>query len=57
MDGVLGPQTSAAIRAFQNASGLKETGRLDPETAKKLGVEKRKESPSKQKEPSLPTDK
>jgi hypothetical protein len=40
MDGVIGPQTTQALRAFQNASGLKETGRLDPETANKLGVTK-----------------
>jgi peptidoglycan hydrolase-like protein with peptidoglycan-binding domain len=40
MDGVIGPQTSQAIRAFQSANGLKETGRIDSETAKKLGVEK-----------------
>ena len=40
MDGVIGPQTGQAIRAFQSANGLKETGRLDLETAKKLGVEK-----------------
>lgn len=40
MDGVIGPQTRQAIRAFQNANGLKATGRLDTETAEKLGVEK-----------------
>jgi murein L,D-transpeptidase YcbB/YkuD len=40
MDGVIGPQTSQAIRAFQSANGLKETGRIDSETARKLGVEK-----------------
>jgi len=40
MDGVMGPRTRQAIRGFQNANGLKETGRLDAETAKKLGVEK-----------------
>jgi murein L,D-transpeptidase YcbB/YkuD len=60
-DGVMGPQTSQAIRAFQSANGLKETGRLDPETAKKLGVEQEasserrtssKDSTPKQKEPS-----
>lgn len=66
MDGVIGPQTTQAIRAFQSASGLKETGRLDPETAKKLGVargspsEQRtsaSESIPKPKEPSSPTGK
>ncbi|MGH7834144.1 MAG: peptidoglycan-binding domain-containing protein [Candidatus Binatia bacterium] len=40
IDGIIGPQTRQAIRAFQSVSGLKETGRLDLETAKKLGVEK-----------------
>jgi Putative peptidoglycan binding domain len=40
MDGVIGPQTRQAIRAFQNANGLKATGRLDTETADKLGIEK-----------------
>jgi murein L,D-transpeptidase YcbB/YkuD len=64
IDGVIGPQTQQAIRAFQNASGLKETGRLDVETTKKLGIEKvisseRRTSSSKsspkQKESSLPT--
>ncbi|MEX0805411.1 MAG: peptidoglycan-binding domain-containing protein [Candidatus Binatia bacterium] len=40
MDGVIGPQTRQAIRAFQNANGLKVTGRLDTETADKLGIEK-----------------
>jgi murein L,D-transpeptidase YcbB/YkuD len=39
-DGVIGPQTRQAIKAFQSANGLKETGRLDPETAGKLGIEK-----------------
>jgi murein L,D-transpeptidase YcbB/YkuD len=65
-DGVIGPQTRQAIKAFQSANGLKETGRLDPETAEKLGVEKgtasgqrssSKESTPKQKEPSTPTGK
>ena len=40
IDGVIGPQTRQAIRAFQNASGIKETGSLDSETAKKLGLER-----------------
>ena len=40
MDGVIGPQTRQAIRAFQNANGLKVTGRLDSETAEKLGIAK-----------------
>jgi hypothetical protein len=39
VDGVVGPQTQKALRAFQQANGLKTTGRLDAETAKALGVE------------------
>lgn len=42
IDGVMGPKTRAAIKAFQKASGLKETGELDDQTAAKLGVEKPK---------------
>jgi len=60
IDGVMGPQTHRALRAFQNASGLKETGRLDSETATKLGVEKgssSRESSPKQKESALPASK
>ncbi|MGH7831993.1 MAG: peptidoglycan-binding domain-containing protein [Candidatus Binatia bacterium] len=72
IDGVIGPQTRQAIRTFQNASGVKETGRLDPETAEKLGVEKgtasgassrqstgmgKGQSPPTQKEPASPTRK
>jgi lipoprotein-anchoring transpeptidase ErfK/SrfK len=32
IDGLMGPQTAAALRAFQRASGLPETGVLDAET-------------------------
>jgi hypothetical protein len=38
IDGIVGPQTRAAIRAFQSSSGLKQTGNLDAETAEKLAV-------------------
>jgi peptidoglycan hydrolase-like protein with peptidoglycan-binding domain len=38
IDGIMGPQTRAAIKAFQSANGLKGTGRLDEETASKLAV-------------------
>lgn len=31
-DGAYGPQTEAALRAFQNASGMEETGHLDADT-------------------------
>lgn len=64
IDGVIGPQTRQAIRAFQNASALKETGRLDAETAAKLGIEKGtaagvrpKESPGMSKGQAAPMQK
>jgi peptidoglycan hydrolase-like protein with peptidoglycan-binding domain len=37
-DGVLGPQTRAGIREYQKSESLPVTGRLDKETAGKLGV-------------------
>lgn len=40
IDGKIGPQTRQAIKAFQSSNGLKETGSLDAETAKKLGIDK-----------------
>lgn len=42
IDGIMGSKTQAAIKAFQEASGLKGTGRVDDETADKLGVERSK---------------
>jgi peptidoglycan hydrolase-like protein with peptidoglycan-binding domain len=41
IDGRMGPKTQAAVKEFQKAEGLKETGRLDAETMTKLGVETR----------------
>ena len=38
VDGVEGPQTREAIRQYQKSENLPVTGRLDPETAGKLGV-------------------
>jgi hypothetical protein len=38
VDGILGPQTRAAIRQYQQSENLPVTGRLDTETAGKLGV-------------------
>jgi hypothetical protein len=40
IDGKMGPQTRQAIKAFQGSNNLKETGTLDAETAKKLGIDK-----------------
>jgi peptidoglycan hydrolase-like protein with peptidoglycan-binding domain len=38
VDGKWGKQTASALRKFQQENGLKPTGRLDPETAQKLGL-------------------
>lgn len=38
-DGMMGKKTVEAIKAFQTANGLKATGKVDKETAEKLGVE------------------
>lgn len=38
IDGVQGPQTMAALKAYQKAEGLQVTGRADTETLGKLGV-------------------
>ncbi len=38
VDGVLGPQTREAVRQYQKSENLPVTGRLDAETAGKLGV-------------------
>jgi len=46
IDGMMGSKTRAAIKAFQEASGLKASGRVDNQTAEKLGVEMAK-SPAK----------
>ena len=39
LDGVMGKNTTAALRRFQAGNGLKATGKLDKETAEKLGIE------------------
>jgi len=38
IDGIVGPQTRAAIREYQSSEGLAVTGRLDEKTAGKMGV-------------------
>jgi peptidoglycan hydrolase-like protein with peptidoglycan-binding domain len=40
IDGIMGPKTRAALKAFQEASGITATGKLDDQTAEKLGVAK-----------------
>lgn len=37
-DGVMNPRTSGALRAYQKEHRLSETGDLDPQTAKSLGI-------------------
>ena len=39
VDGAMGPRTRSAIQRFQKSESLPVTGRLDAETAKRLGVE------------------
>ena len=38
IDGVIGPQTRAGIRQYQKSENLPITGKLDSETAGKLGI-------------------
>lgn len=38
VDGIMGAQTRAAIRKFQEDSSISATGRLDEATRKKLGI-------------------
>jgi peptidoglycan hydrolase-like protein with peptidoglycan-binding domain len=46
IDGVMGPKTRQALRAFQQAKNLKATGQLDSETTSALGVSATGSSPS-----------
>jgi peptidoglycan hydrolase-like protein with peptidoglycan-binding domain len=39
IDGSMGPQTSQALRSFQNAQGLRATGDLDEPTLNALGIQ------------------
>ena len=39
LDGILGPRTEAAVRAFQVDRGLQVSGTLDPATLAALGVQ------------------
>ena len=38
IDGIMGPKTMAALKAFQKDQKLAESGRLDDQTREKLGV-------------------
>jgi peptidoglycan hydrolase-like protein with peptidoglycan-binding domain len=38
IDGVMGPKTMTALKAFQKDQKLPESGRLDDQTREKLGV-------------------
>jgi hypothetical protein len=38
VDGIMGPRTSQALRTYQREHNLPETGKLDPETARSLGI-------------------
>jgi peptidoglycan hydrolase-like protein with peptidoglycan-binding domain len=38
VDGIMGPRTQAALRAYQKDQKLPETGRMDAQTREKLGV-------------------
>jgi peptidoglycan hydrolase-like protein with peptidoglycan-binding domain len=48
VDGVMGAQTSAALKAYQKKQGLRVTGQLDAETAAKLGESGQAAAPSAQ---------
>ena len=48
VDGVMGAQTSAALEAYQKKEGLRVTGQLDAETAKKLGAAAKASAPAAQ---------
>jgi peptidoglycan hydrolase-like protein with peptidoglycan-binding domain len=38
VDGMMGPKTQAALRAYQKDQNLPQTGRTDAQTLEKLGV-------------------
>lgn len=42
VDGAMGPKTRAAVRDFQKKEGLRVTGRIDPATVGKLGIDSAK---------------
>jgi len=54
IDGIMGLRTKAAVKNFQRAEGLRETGRLDSETLTKLGA---KPTPSEEQMEKTPQEK
>jgi murein L,D-transpeptidase YcbB/YkuD len=46
IDGMMGVETSSALRAFQQRQGLRVTGRLNPETRAALATEDRLSRPA-----------
>jgi peptidoglycan hydrolase-like protein with peptidoglycan-binding domain len=38
IDGIMGPKTTAALKAFQKDQKLTDSGRLDDQTREKLGI-------------------
>jgi peptidoglycan hydrolase-like protein with peptidoglycan-binding domain len=61
-DGVMSPRTASALRAYQREHNLQETGDLDPQTAKRLGivgatsVERTPERPRETRTDNVPSD-
>jgi peptidoglycan hydrolase-like protein with peptidoglycan-binding domain len=45
-DGRMGPGTKAALESYQRSHGLKVTGRLDAETARRLGLRTASDKPA-----------
>jgi peptidoglycan hydrolase-like protein with peptidoglycan-binding domain len=39
VDGRMGPRTASAVRAYQKAQGLQQSGRLDQATLDRLGIQ------------------
>jgi peptidoglycan hydrolase-like protein with peptidoglycan-binding domain len=37
-DGIIGPRTQSALRAYQKEQNLPQTGRLDDQTRQRLGI-------------------
>jgi peptidoglycan hydrolase-like protein with peptidoglycan-binding domain len=48
IDGFMGKKTRRALKAFQKANGLKASGRLDDQTAEKLGIQQPGHTPTKE---------